>query len=340
MKLVRPHSPTQLLRIFVIVHLSSFLVTKSILDTYYKPAKQKRQQIHRKASSVFGEVPSYQDATDVLEGARSRSTRPANQHYLPGTVAEEIDTMAPRGKGENTKKVAGNVRTPSYPDWLVPIPNTLQAKKAEVAAQKAAAADAAAERSEQDKWSKGAKSNDKKAAEAEKKAAAAAAKAERDRLLAEEEKNQPSKPKGAGKKTAEKKTAKPSRGTLDLGDLDNDDATSDKKETTLNATGIDNALDALSLTSAQQNSEKVERHPERRFKAAYKAYEERRLPEIESEHPGLRRNQMVELVRKEFEKSEENPFNQASVGFDADKEEVKEVKRRVREGVEGRLGEK
>jgi hypothetical protein len=38
------------------------------------------------------------------------------------------------------------------------------------------------------------------------------------------------------------------------------------------------------------NSQKIDRHPERRFKAAYKAFEERRLPEIEVEHPGLRKN--------------------------------------------------
>jgi hypothetical protein len=49
----------------------------------------------------------------------------------------------------------------------------------------------------------------------------------------------------------------------------------------------------------------------------------------------------VEICRKEFEKSEENPFNQAGVvGWDAGKEEVKEVRDNVRRGVEGRLGEK
>ena len=165
-----------------------------------------------------------------------------------------------------------------------------------------------------------------KAAEAERK------KAEKAAILAEEEKNARAVPKGANKKTAEKK----SKGTLDLGQLD---APSDNKRApTLNASGIDNALDALEITS-NDNSMKIDRHPERRFKAAYKAYEERRLPELKVEHPGLRENQRKDIIRKEFEKSEENPFNQANVvGYDADRDMIKEKKEAVRAGVEGRLG--
>ena len=170
-------------------------------------------------------------------------------------------------------------------------------------------------------------------AEAEKKAEAARKKAEREALLAEEEKNQPAKPKSAGAKKAEKKTA-PSKGTLDMSKLDDSDPS--KLSTALNATGIDNALDALSLTTGG-DSAKVDRHPERRFKAAYAAFEARRLPEIEEEKPGLRKNQRIEIVRKEFEKSEENPFNQANARFDSTREEIKEIKERERGKVEGRL---
>jgi hypothetical protein len=220
----------------------------------------------------------------------------------------------PKPKSENTKKAAGN------------------AKKAEAAAQKQAVADAAAERAEADHWEKGAKSNAKKQSAEEKKASAAAAKAERDKLLAEEEANQPSKPKGAGKKTAEKK----SRGTLDLSQLDEPST----KEKTLNATGIDNALDALSLTGDQKN-QKMDRHPERRYAAAYKIFEERRLPEVKKEKPGLRRQQQLELIRKEFEKHPDNPFNaENNIRFDASKEEIADAKKRVQEGVEKRLAEK
>jgi hypothetical protein len=165
---------------------------------------------------------------------------------------------------------------------------------------------------------------------ANKKAETARKKAEKDALLAEEEKDQPSKPKGAGAKTAQKKT----RG-LDLSALDSDSTT---PSTALNATGIDNALDALSLTS--NTTSQLDRHPERRYKAALAAYEAKRLPELDEEMKGLRRNQKIELIRKEFEKSEDNPFNKANVRFDATREEIDAVRRGEREKVEGRLAER
>lgn len=161
-----------------------------------------------------------------------------------------------------------------------------------------------------------------------KKAEAARKKAEKDALLAEEERNAPSKPKNA--KTAAKKT----RG-LDLSQLDEPDPSS-KASPALNASGIENALDALGLT-ADNKSDKVDRHPERRFKAAYAAYEARRLPELEEEHKGLRRNPRVDMIRKEFEKSPENPFNQVNAQFDSTREEIKEMKERERDKTEARL---
>lgn len=168
-----------------------------------------------------------------------------------------------------------------------------------------------------------------------KKAEAARKKAERDALLAEEEASQPSKAKGAGAKTEQKK----SRG-LDLSQLDSDLTTpSSRKAATLNASGIENALDALELTESGNNT-KIDRHPERRFKAAYAAFEARRLPEIEAEHPGLRKNQRVEICKKEFEKSEENPFNKVNVAHDATREEVAAVREAERKKIESRLGGK
>jgi len=210
----------------------------------------------------------------------------------------------------------------------------VNSKKVEAASKKQAEAAARNEAAESQKWNKGAKDDSKKADAASKKAEAAAKKAERDRLLAEEEASQRAAPKGANKKTAEKK----SKGTLDLSQLD-DEPTS-KKAATLNASGIENALDALDLT-ADSNQVKLERHPERRFKAAYAQFEARRLPEIEQEHPGLRKNQRVEICRKEFEKSPDNPFNQVgNVRYDASKDDLASEKARIRSGVETRLGEK
>ena len=158
------------------------------------------------------------------------------------------------------------------------------------------------------------------------RAEAARKKAEKDALLAAEEASLPSKAKPNPK--APKKSG---RG-LDLSSLDDE-----AKPTALNATGIDNALDALSLTSVPTN-DKVDKHPERRFKAAYAAFEARRLPELEEEHRGLRRQQRIELVRKEFEKSDENPFNQVTATYDVSREELKDLRQAEREKIERRLG--
>jgi hypothetical protein len=164
-------------------------------------------------------------------------------------------------------------------------------------------------------------------AAAAKAAEAARKKAEKDALLKEEEASLPSKPKGNAK-AAQKKNATPSRG------IDSAFSSLDKP-TALNATGIDNALDALSLTAAQ--SEKLDRHPERRFKAAYQAYEERRLDEMKDEK-GLRRNQKIDQIRKEFEKHPDNPFNQVSAAYNTTREELAEMRESERENLEKRLG--
>ena len=165
-------------------------------------------------------------------------------------------------------------------------------------------------------------------AEAAKKAEQARKKAERDALAAEEEKSLPSRAAPKNSKTAAKKT--PARG-LDLSQLDD-------KPSALNATGIDNALDALSLTG--KSTEKIDRHPERRFKAAYTEFEERRLAEMEADGSGkgLRLNQRKERIRKEFEKSPENPYNQASASYNATRDEVEEIRQKERTKIESRLG--
>lgn len=164
-----------------------------------------------------------------------------------------------------------------------------------------------------------------------KKAEAARKKAEKDALLAAEEKDARPTPKGANAKTAVKKTK-----GLDLSQLDSDSPSTSNSNPALNATGIDNALDALSLTS-NNPSEKVDRHPERRFKAAYAAYEARRMPEVEEENKGLRKQQREALIRKEFERSPENPFNQVNARFDSTRDEVRELKDQERVKTEARL---
>ena len=43
------------------------------------------------------------------------------------------------------------------------------------------------------------------------------------------------------------------------------------------------------------------------------------------------------MIRKEFEKSPENPFNQVNAQFDTTKEEIREIRAKEREKTEARL---
>lgn len=165
-------------------------------------------------------------------------------------------------------------------------------------------------------------------------------KQEREALLAEEEKNTPGRAQPKNAKSAAKKTAAaaPSRG-LDLSQLD-DAGPADQKLTAISATGIDNALDALSLDGGATGSSAVDRHPERRFKAAFAAFEERRLAEMDDDgtSKGLRLNQRKDKIRKEFEKSPDNPFNQVSARYDTSKAELAQIKEQEKAKIEKRLG--
>lgn len=53
----------------------------------------------------------------------------------------------------------------------------------------------------------------------------------------------------------------------------------------------------------------VDKHPEKRMKAAYTAFEERRLKELKIEHSTLRLTQLKQMIFKEWQKSPENPLN-------------------------------
>lgn len=212
--------------------------------------------------------------------------------------------MAKKG-GENSRKVAGN------------------AKKAENANKKKEVEAAKAEASEEEKWSQGSKKgNKKKEDEAEKKREAAKKKAEREALLKEEESSLPSKPSKRGSDKIASKRANKIDSFLDFNEAPE-----------VSASGIEGALEALSFTNKAGISDKdIDRHPERRVKAAFAAYEERRAPEIKAENPGLRQQQVKNLIFKEFQKSSENPMNQATnISFNANRDDVVSKKQEIQQ---------
>lgn len=218
--------------------------------------------------------------------------------------------MAKKG-GENSKKAAG------------------QARKADQANKKKQDQLAAVEAAEAAEWDQGSKKGNKKKEEEKfKKEEAARKKAERDALLKAEEQANPSKSRGAAKQAAKK--ANKIDSFLDW----------NKDTPELSASGLDAALEAIALTSKDGGvqSKDIDRHPERRVKAAYAAFEERRLPEIKKENPGLRQQQIKNLIFKEFKKSPENPMNQdTNISYDASREDIEAKKAEVRSARESRF---
>ncbi|CDK26730.1 unnamed protein product [Kuraishia capsulata CBS 1993] len=160
---------------------------------------------------------------------------------------------------------------------------------------------------------------------AQKRAEELEKKKQREELLKMEEESTPSKKAGNSKKAGQKY-----KGGID--DALNSFGSGSKGS--IEASGIDDALGALSLIS--KDGDEIDRHPERRVKAALAAFSERRLPEIKSENPGLRKQQLEQLVYKEFQKSPENPMNQVSAKYNAKQEDVDEVKAKIRKGKEMR----
>ncbi|XP_065335307.1 coiled-coil domain-containing protein 124 [Cloeon dipterum] len=67
--------------------------------------------------------------------------------------------------------------------------------------------------------------------------------------------------------------------------------------------------DAISVLSEKEATE-IDRHPERRMKAAYTAFEDERLPQLKAEHKNMRLSQLKQLLWKEWLKSPRNPTNQ------------------------------
>ncbi|KAI7871901.1 hypothetical protein BDF14DRAFT_1760297 [Spinellus fusiger] len=216
------------------------------------------------------------------------------------------------------------------------MPKKTPNSKAEAAKEKKGAAKAEKDKvksselaaKEDEQWAQGAKGKGKKDGEAEKKAAALAKKLEAARLLAEEEKDLPkAKPKGdkvAAKKTAKVEAASQARRVIPE----------------FTATNIDDALDLLSLNDSTSaiKAKDIEKHPERRFKAALAAYEERELSRFKQENPGLRLSQLKDIMFKAFQKSPDNPFNQANLlAYNSTIEDAKDLKNQRRDDVENRL---
>uniref|UniRef100_A0A8D0GQ61 Coiled-coil domain containing 124 n=1 Tax=Sphenodon punctatus TaxID=8508 RepID=A0A8D0GQ61_SPHPU len=81
------------------------------------------------------------------------------------------------------------------------------------------------------------------------------------------------------------------------------------EEGTVEARTIEEAISVLSVADPS------DRHPERRMKAAFTAFEEANLPRVKQENPNMRLSQLKQLLKKEWMKSPENPMNQRHTAY-------------------------
>ena len=72
-----------------------------------------------------------------------------------------------------------------------------------------------------------------------------------------------------------------------------------------------NIEEAISVLKVSDDGPSVDKHPEKRMKAAYEDFESRRLPELKSENPSMRLSQLKQMLRKEWQKNPDNPLNRA-----------------------------
>lgn len=210
-------------------------------------------------------------------------------------------------------------------------------KAEEGRARKAAAKEAEKEKQraekqklEDKKWEEGKKDDSKKRAEEAKRLEKLIKKQELRSLEQQEEKELAKyKPvKNSGGKATHLTTATSSSSfksiSLNWSLSASDDGSSVTTEA-YSASNIDDALLLLESANTSTTSMTIEKHPERRVKAAFAAYEARELPILKAENPGLRHTQLMERLHKMWQKAPENPFNQLHVAHNATREEQTKI---------------
>lgn len=237
----------------------------------------------------------------------------------------------------------------------------INAKAAEGRERKKAAAEAkehekqaVKEAKEAQEWQVGAKSNAKKEAEEAKRLEKLAKKKERDLLEAEETASIKSVSSVKSQGSVSKKTQfellmrppttkapsslnKTSIQEHPMEPLNRPSSTVSTEKGSIasvseySASNLDDAIALLDATNLDTDKLTLDRHPERRVKAAYTVFEQAEMPLLKLENPGLRLSQLRQLLKKKWDKSPTNPLNQASISYRASREEELEAVKAVRE---------
>lgn len=204
-----------------------------------------------------------------------------------------------------------------------------RARKAEAKEKEKSKSRAEKEKLEEKKWSEGAKDDSKRQQEEAKRLEKLIKKQEK-KQLEEQESQEMAKYKASANKTKPNdKTPEPlfrsKSFNWTLSQSSDGGQSSDNLEK-FSASNMDDAL--LLLESANNSSTSmniVEKHPERRMKAAFSAFEAREMPILRAENPTLKHSQLLERLHKLWKKSPDNPFNQLHVAHNMSQEKQADV---------------
>ncbi|KAK1429071.1 hypothetical protein QVD17_11270 [Tagetes erecta] len=70
--------------------------------------------------------------------------------------------------------------------------------------------------------------------------------------------------------------------------------------------------EAIAQMSVAADNLPLDKHPEKRLKASFKAFEEAELPNLKADKPGLTHTQYKDMIWKLWKKSPDNPLNQVA----------------------------
>ncbi|KAF2937129.1 uncharacterized protein [Oryza sativa Japonica Group] len=87
-------------------------------------------------------------------------------------------------------------------------------------------------------------------------------------------------------------------------------ANTNRDDSIIEARSVEDAIVKMSI--AAEPALPPDRHPERRLKVSYKAFEEAELAKLKEEKPGLTLHQYKDMIWKLWKKSPDNPLNQAA----------------------------
>ncbi|KAL9244825.1 hypothetical protein vseg_018549 [Gypsophila vaccaria] len=81
-----------------------------------------------------------------------------------------------------------------------------------------------------------------------------------------------------------------------------------RDEAVIEAHSVDEAIAKIKIGESLP----VDKHPEKRLKASFKAFEEAELPRLKADKPGLTHTQYKDMIWKLWKKSPDNPLNKVA----------------------------